>query len=186
MPWVHRDGETNPQTKEYDRPRLNNTVRAVATLGLMAYNQEGGPHAARAVEHLRGWFIDPITRMNPHLRFAPFIPGQNEGSWHGIMKISVVVESYFFDAVNLLHRQGALDKAGWLWGGGVVAPAGRGAEGAGFGRVDGGPGASFLSAPALTPTAPWALTHPSSGSVDCSVKKITGVSRTRSGAVTRR
>jgi hypothetical protein len=42
MPWVHRDGETNPQTKEYDRPRLNNTVRAVATLGLMAYYQEGG------------------------------------------------------------------------------------------------------------------------------------------------
>jgi len=108
LPWIHKDGVTNPQTQEYDRPKLNLAVRSAAALGLSAYWTGSRPDAERAAAHVRAWFIDPATRMNPHLKFAQFIPGKSQGEWHGIIEMSVVVESYFFDALRVVHGMGAL------------------------------------------------------------------------------
>jgi hypothetical protein len=75
LPYVGRDGLINPEVHEYDRPALLRMADAVETLTI-AWRLTGHlPYARRAAELLRAWFLDPATRMNPHMRFAQHIPG---------------------------------------------------------------------------------------------------------------
>lgn len=85
LPYVRRDGRVNPERHEYDTPKLGDMSKAVRTLGF-AYHVTGDErYAARAARHLRVWFIDPETRMNPNLRFAQFVPGVSDGRHVGII-----------------------------------------------------------------------------------------------------
>ncbi len=58
---------------------------AVAALGA-AYKLTGdNRYAAKAVEFLRVFFLDPETRMNPSLQFAQAVPGVSPGRGTGII-----------------------------------------------------------------------------------------------------
>lgn len=90
-PYVRRDGERNPEIDRLtDRANLERLSRAVASLGLAYYLTGRQDYAAHAARLVRGWFIDPATRMNPNLRFGQGIPGRVEGRSAGI------VETRFF------------------------------------------------------------------------------------------
>lgn len=127
LPYVRRDGVRVPGTlmyepgsERYDRTRLqmlfdDSTLLALAwkTTGKTAY-------AERAAMLLRHWFINPETRMNPHLNFAQVKPGHNgnKGSSSGVIEMKDFY--YYLDAVRLMIEAGALserDQAGlraWL------------------------------------------------------------------------
>ena len=84
-PYIRHDGEVNPERYEYDTPKLGDMGTAVRTLG-MAYAVTGDErYAERALEHIRPWFIDPRTRMNPRVRYAQFVPGVSDGRCVGII-----------------------------------------------------------------------------------------------------
>jgi beta-lactamase superfamily II metal-dependent hydrolase len=101
-PYVRRDGQTNPEiSKISDRGNLGRITGAVATLGL-AYaftgNEKYAEHAARLT---RVWFLDPATRMNPHLNFGQGIPGITEGRGIGIIETRSLTG--FLDGILLLR-----------------------------------------------------------------------------------
>lgn len=103
LPYINRDGITNPEINLYDRNRLGEMARRVSTLGL-AYHFSGDErYAAKAAEQLKAWFLDPATRMNPHLEYAQMVPGRNgnKGRSYGL------IDSYSFiemlDGVALLE-----------------------------------------------------------------------------------
>lgn len=78
LPYVLMDGKVNPQIEDYDMPAMSRMAIAVQRLSF-AYRLTGDPRYARhAANLLRTWFLDPATRMKPHMRFAQYIPGGSD------------------------------------------------------------------------------------------------------------
>lgn len=101
LPYIRKDGVRNPEISRItDRDNLGRLGDAVATLGL-AYAYTGRePYAAHAARLVRAWFLDPATRMNPHLQYGQYIPGINEGRGIGIIETRNLPE--LLDGVMLL------------------------------------------------------------------------------------
>lgn len=85
LPWITRDGEVNPVFYDTDNPQLERLCRAVPRLAFQAEATDSRAHAERAGQFLRAWFLEPETRMNPHLRFAQKVPGRADGTPTGII-----------------------------------------------------------------------------------------------------
>lgn len=84
-PYVRRDGQTNPENFTAHRRLLLDMARDVGALAA-AYDLTGEERfAAAAVRHLRVWFVDPATRMNPSLPYAQAIKGVATGRGIGII-----------------------------------------------------------------------------------------------------
>ena len=79
LPYIEKDGVTNPEIYKWDRGRLGQTANRVATLALAWHFSGDQRYAEKAAQLLRAWFIDKNTRMNPNLEYAQMIPGVNGG-----------------------------------------------------------------------------------------------------------
>jgi len=84
-PYLRRDGLTNPGNFTGHRTLLFGLARDVGALAA-AYDLTGDERfAVAAVKHLRVWFVDPATRMNPNLLYAQSIQGVATGRGIGII-----------------------------------------------------------------------------------------------------
>ncbi len=118
LPWVCRDGEVNPTSRESDQGRLLDLSHTVQTLALAHFFFDGSNFAEKAVSLLYEFFINPDTRMNPHLEFAQSIPGVWEGSGWGIVSSRLLVP--IVDAIAMLEASPAIEPTtlellkGWM------------------------------------------------------------------------
>ncbi len=91
-PYIPRDGESNPDNFYAHRKALNAMSILVANL-TSAWILTGDRNYADAVlPHLQAWFINPDTRMNPHLSYAQAIPNLIEGRSYGIIDSIHLIE----------------------------------------------------------------------------------------------
>jgi len=91
-PYIQRDGESNPDNFVEHRRAMIRLATQVATL-TSAYRLTGDERfAARAMDHLRAWFVDDATRMSPHLLYAQAIKGRATGRGTGIIDTIHLVE----------------------------------------------------------------------------------------------
>lgn len=85
LPYIRRDGQSNPGNFSAHRLALRNMRNAVAALAA-AYALEGQEkYGEKAVTLLRVFFLDEATRMNPSLLYAQAIPGVSSGRGIGII-----------------------------------------------------------------------------------------------------
>lgn len=85
LPYIRRDGRTNPDNFTSHRLLLRAMRNQVSSLAL-AYRIWGDEtFAARACLALKEFFLDPQTRMNPHLNYAQAIGGICTGRGIGII-----------------------------------------------------------------------------------------------------
>jgi hypothetical protein len=83
---VRRDGKINPTVNEYDKPKLLNFVNAVKFL-VAAFRLTGDVlFAERAKGWICGWMVNPVTLMNPHMRYAQCAPYRGSLSEGGIIE----------------------------------------------------------------------------------------------------
>jgi hypothetical protein len=91
-PYIQRDGMTNPDNfVEHRRAmiRLSLAVPALAAAYKITADRKYAEHAAT---HLRAWFVDESTRMNPNLQYAQAIQGRFTGRGTGIIDTLHLVE----------------------------------------------------------------------------------------------
>ncbi len=93
LPYIRRDGEVNPESKQdLDQPRVAELGARVQALAL-AYALTGEDrYAAGAARQLRAWFLDPATRMSPHLRYAQLVRGNPAERGSGIIDTRWFIE----------------------------------------------------------------------------------------------
>ena len=84
-PYIRRDGETNPELFIAHRKSLIRLSEIIGTLtsAYLITNEE--KYAARAVSHLKAWFVTQETRMNPSLLYGQAIKGRHSGRSIGII-----------------------------------------------------------------------------------------------------
>ena len=107
VPYMQRDGQTNPNNFVAHRMAMRNTKDAVAALAA-AYKVTGDDkYVVKAAELLKVFFIDAKTRMNPHLAFTQAIPGRTTGSKTGVIDGLHLVEIPV--AIKSLEKSKAFD-----------------------------------------------------------------------------
>jgi hypothetical protein len=85
LPYVQRDGKSNPANFDQHRTAMRELRDAVAALAA-AYKITGDERFARkAAAMLRVFFLDKNTRMNPQLEYAQVIPGHGKGRPPGVI-----------------------------------------------------------------------------------------------------
>ena len=106
LPYVNRDGWSNPDTFQQHRRVLVRLARGVGALGA-AFKLTGDPkYADAAARHLRAWFVDPATRMNPSLLYSQAILGSVTGRGVGIIDTIHLIE--VSAAIEILSARGGL------------------------------------------------------------------------------
>lgn len=110
LPYISRDGQSNPELYKYDRDRLGRMADAVTTMSLAWYFSGDERYARKAVDYLGTWFLNKRTMMNPNLDFAQVIRGQNNdrGRSYGVIDTYSFVE--MLDAVQLLQQSQSFTK----------------------------------------------------------------------------
>jgi hypothetical protein len=106
-PYIQKDGMTNPDNFTAHRKAMIRFSKIIGSL-ISAWQITGEQmYAEQAIVHLRAWFINPDTRMNPNLKFAQAIKGKATGRGIGIIDTIHLME--VAQAVVIMTRNNIID-----------------------------------------------------------------------------
>jgi len=91
-PYITRDGMSNPDNFVGHREALMRLSIQFAALSAAWQITRDARYARHAAEHLRAWFLNETTRMNPNLQYAQAVRGRNTGRGIGIIDTIHLVE----------------------------------------------------------------------------------------------
>jgi len=109
LPYVNRDGLSNPDVFSAHRMAMRDMKDAVAALAA-AYALTGDDkYVRKAAGLLKVFFLDEKTRMNPDLNYAQAVLGESSGRSYGIIDTLHLAELPV--AVRFLEKSPAFDPA---------------------------------------------------------------------------
>jgi len=91
-PYIQRDGMTNPNNFTAHREamiRFSRIIGALTSAYILTHDKKYLNHA---IAHLKAWFINVDTRMNPNLQYAQAIKGRATGRGIGIIDTIHLIE----------------------------------------------------------------------------------------------
>jgi hypothetical protein len=101
LPYIRKDGEVNPEVKNYpDKEQMPKLCENVNTLALAYYYSGNDQYAKHAAKLMRVWFLDTATRMNPNLNFGQAVKGVTNGRAEGVIDTRQFI--YALDAIKLI------------------------------------------------------------------------------------
>ena len=84
-PYIRRYGETTPEIFFAHRHAMVRLSEIIGTLTSAYLLTDEEKYAGQAVRHLKAWFVDEATRMNPSLLYGQAIMGRHTGRSIGII-----------------------------------------------------------------------------------------------------
>jgi hypothetical protein len=117
-PYIQKDGLTNPQNFTAHRLAMIRFSRIIGALA-SAYQITGDKkYVKQALWHLKAWFINPETMMNPNLQYAQAIKGVATGRGIGIIDtiqlMEVVQGLEAMQNCSLIDQQTLAGIKGWF------------------------------------------------------------------------
>ena len=101
VPYIRRDGEINPEVKNFtDKVVLPGLSASIYHLALAFYFTGDEKYADHAAKLIRVWFLDAETRMNPNLKYAQSVKGVTDGRAEGIIDTRHFM--HIIDAIQLI------------------------------------------------------------------------------------
>jgi len=91
-PYIQRDGMSNPDNFVEHRKFLLKLSVQMPCLAAAWKLTRDRRYAEHATAHLRAWFVDEPTRMNPNLQYAQAIHGKSTGRGTGVIDTIHLVE----------------------------------------------------------------------------------------------
>jgi hypothetical protein len=108
-PYIQKDGMTNPDNFVMHRKVLMRLSIQVADL-VSAYRITGNKkYAVKAIDHLRAWFVNEETRMNPCLLYAQAIRNKFTGRGTGLIDTIHLIE--VAQSIIILEKYGVISPA---------------------------------------------------------------------------
>jgi hypothetical protein len=105
-PYIQKDGQTNPQNFVAHRQAMVRFSRVVGNLAA-AYVANGNKrYLDHALVHIKAWFVNPDTRMNPDLLYAQAIKGRHTGRGIGIIDTIHFIE--IAQALRIMEKAGMI------------------------------------------------------------------------------
>jgi hypothetical protein len=109
LPYIGRDGESNPNVFSYHRLAMRNMKDAVAALAAAYLLTGDDQYARKANDFINVFFLDERTKMNPHLQYAQAVLGAQTGNAYGVIDTLHLAELAV--AVPFLEKSPAFDPA---------------------------------------------------------------------------
>jgi hypothetical protein len=91
-PYIQRDGMTNPANFVEHRRAMVRLSLIVPSLAAAYQLTRDRRYTTQAAKHLRAWFVDEETRMNPNLLYAQAVKGRFTGRGIGIIDTLHLIE----------------------------------------------------------------------------------------------
>jgi hypothetical protein len=91
-PYLQRDGMTNPDNFVAHRRAMVRFSRVVGSLASASRATSDDKYARHALSHIRAWFANPETMMNPSLNYSQAIKGRVTGRGIGIIDTIHLIE----------------------------------------------------------------------------------------------
>jgi hypothetical protein len=117
-PYIRRDGLSNPENFVAHRHGMIRLSIHVGTLTSAYRLTSERQYADAAIKHLRAWFVDEATRMNPDLQYAQAIKGVSKGRGTGIIDtvhlIEVARSAQILERAGLLKGQDLTETKKWF------------------------------------------------------------------------
>jgi hypothetical protein len=108
-PYIRKDGLTNPDNfVEHRRAMVRLSLQVPALVAAYKITNKN-EYALKAIEHLKAWFIDEETKMNPHLEYAQAVMGVSTGRGVGIIDAIHLVE--VAQSIIILDKARVLDES---------------------------------------------------------------------------
>lgn len=114
LPYIRKDGISNPEIEKLDRYPLGDFSKSVQSLSLAYYITSDEKFADKAVQNLRIWFIDSKTKMNPNMNYGQGIPGIRNGLGRGVGIIDTYNFIEMLDGVEVLKKSTFFTKSDQL------------------------------------------------------------------------
>ncbi|MFC4262052.1 alginate lyase family protein [Ferruginibacter yonginensis] len=103
VPYMRKDGEVNPEVKNYsDKDNMPKMCEHIYVLGLAYYYSNDEQYAKHASELIKVWFLNSATKMNPNANFGQAVKGRSEGRGEGVLDTRHFI--FVIDAVSLLKN----------------------------------------------------------------------------------
>ena len=106
-PYIQRDGLTNPQNFTAHRLAMIRFSKAVGNLTSAYILTKNTKYSNAAMGHLKAWFIDTATLMNPSLLYGQAITRKVSGRGIGIIDMIQMVE--VAQSVSVLEKSGLIN-----------------------------------------------------------------------------
>ncbi|MGX5817838.1 alginate lyase family protein [Chitinophaga lutea] len=105
-PYIQKDGQTNPENFVAHRQAMVRFSRVAGALAAAYLLENDRKYLDAALAHMKAWFVNADTRMNPNLLYAQAIKGRATGRGIGIIDTIHFLE--VVQALRIMEKAGAI------------------------------------------------------------------------------